>query len=98
MKNFLHIAFLMTAIVLKVASTPIHLYVEHGEDETTGEKCELCEHAIHNQELDADIPEDYASIEAFYTYYAEPINLYRSIARQLAIDTSRFGRPPPSLV
>ncbi len=97
-KNFLHIAFLVTAIVLKVSSVSIHMFVEHNEGEASGEKCELCEHAIHNQELDSDTPEQYTSIEIFFTNYANQNNLYKSIAPSVAIDSSLFGRPPPSLV
>ena len=97
-KNFLHIAFLVTAIVLKVASGSLHVYLEHNEEDTFEEKCELCEYAIHNQDLDSDIPDAVANIEVFFYNFATPENLYKSVHKKVAIDTSHFGRPPPSLV
>lgn len=98
MKNFLHIAFLVTAIVLKVASLSIHMYVEHHEGESSGEKCELCEYALHNQELDSDVPDLCKCIEVICTNYANQNDLYKSLFRTVSIDSSLFGRPPPSLV
>jgi len=42
MKKYLHIVFLFTVIVLKVASASLHVYMEHSEDDTAGEKfCKL---------------------------------------------------------
>lgn len=98
MKKYLHIVFLVTVIVLKVASASLHIYLDHNDADTSGEKCELCEHAIHNQDLDSDIPDEFASVEVIFSNFAFPQNLYISVHKKFTINSYRFGRPPPSLV
>ena len=97
MKKFLQILFLVVVIVLKVSSVAFHIYVQHGDD-MHQDKCELCEYAVNNQDIDSDIPEQYNNIELLSYIFSEQKDFYKSVNKRLSIDNTCFGRPPPSLI
>jgi len=97
MKKLLQILFLVVVIVVKISSASLHIYVQHGDD-IHQDECELCEYAVHNQDVDSDIPEQSYDIKLLNFNFSEQKNFYKSVHKKLSIDNTRFGRPPPSLI
>lgn len=98
-KKYVYFPVLLALIVLKVSFTILHVYVHNELEAEHTDSCELCEHAIYNQNIEFSTPEQLHSLEADYTpVFCQLERSYDSIFIKLQVDNTLFCRPPPSLV
>ncbi len=99
LKKYFHILFLVGIITLKILSVPLHMYFNHNGSDDHQDTCELCEHAIQNQDLDTYKAVVLHTVALFNKdSYSQEKNYYKSVYKKSLLTTIRFGRPPPSLV
>ncbi len=90
---------LLALIALKVSAAALHIYLHHGHEDEHMEVCELCEHAMYNQNIEFSTPVEFHNLEVDYSpTFCQLENSYDIIFIKLPVDNTRFGRPPPSLV
>ena len=95
-KKNVFLLILLGLISLKVASAAIHIYVHHGGDHQDYEDCELCEHAINNQEFELYSPTAYQQPAAeFRPVFVSQHTFYYSRALKSSLYDDKFCRPPP---
>ncbi len=93
-KRFLHILLFVTLIVLKASAAPVYLHSCHDDEHI--DDCELCEHAIHNQNIEFSTPPQFQIFEIDSTpILYQHKNHYESVYIKTHIIDLRFGRPPP---
>lgn len=88
----------MTAVVLKVSSSALHIYIDHKDADDVQDKCELCEYAVQNQDMDAYVPVLHFELVLLDDNFSEEKNFYHSVDRKIALTSILFGRPPPSIL
>ena len=97
-RKHLFLLILLALISLKVASAAIHVYTHHIGDNAHIEDCELCDHAINNQELEFDTPTPGNQPEATPLFIATKQEIfYQSGYTPSSIYNDQFCRPPPRL-
>jgi len=95
-KKHLHILFLVVLIAFKFSA--VHVYLHNCDDEGDVADCELCEHAIFNQNIEFSTPSQFPNFEIDLTpIFFQRKNHYESVCIATLIDDIHFGRPPPSL-
>lgn len=95
MKKHLYTFVLLVLLAFKV--TAITAYF-HCSDETHFEDCELCEHAIQNQNVSFLVPPQTLAPKATNaTIFCQGINHYETTFIATAVDDVFYGRPPPFL-
>ncbi len=98
MKKYLQVSILIGLIALKVSSAALHMYLHHGNNPDQEEKCELCEHAIQNQDIDSDISIAFNDLEFAYYNFSEQKDFYKSIVHKSTFYSTLFSRPPPASI
>lgn len=96
MKKHFHIFLLVGVILLKLSSVMLHQYIDHNDAASHGDVCELCEYAVHNQDVDSGNTLAFCEIEAYAVTPFVKENFYKSIYKKQIADQVLFGRPPPS--
>lgn len=95
-RKYLHILFLVALIALKVSA--VHVYFHNCDEEEHMDDCELCEHAIYNQNIEFSTPTQFHSFEIDHTStFCQLESHYESVCITTFINDTHFGRPPPSL-
>ncbi|GAA3514403.1 hypothetical protein GCM10022393_30430 [Aquimarina addita] len=93
-KEFLHMLFFVTLIALKVSAASIYLHDCHNDEHM--DDCELCDHAIHNQNIEFSTPPQFQDFEIDTTpvsYKHE--NHYEPVYITTTVINLLYGRPPP---
>jgi len=92
----LYTLFLLALIATKVSALNIY---SHYLDDTHIDDCELCEQAIYNQAIEFYTSEHFYQLEvAYLLVFSEKGDYSENVHIKSPIDTTRYGRPPPSLV
>jgi len=93
-RNYSYMLFLIVLIALKVSA--IQLYLHDCSDDRNVNDCELCEKAIHNQNLKFSTPPQYHGFEIdIIPFFSQLESHYDSICISIPINDTCFGRPPP---
>lgn len=88
----------MTALVVKISASALHMYVHTEVCEDQHEECALCELAVQNTDIDTELPSTAYEIEFFEHVFTEEVNLYQSAIHKITTRSYLFGRPPPASI
>jgi len=93
LKKYLHIFLLLGVITFKLSLVVLHVHLSHQDNDQ--EVCELCEHALQNQDLDAlNAISSYEEITVIKDQF-DQIIIFKSVNKKSTFDYTCFGRPPP---
>jgi hypothetical protein len=93
-RKYSYMLFLIVLIAFKVSA--IQLYLHDCSDDRNVNDCELCEHAIHNQNIEFSTTPKFHSFEIdIIPFFPQPESHYNSICISIPINDTYFGRPPP---
>jgi len=96
MKKYVQLFFFITLIAFKVAA--VQVYWHDCPDDGAIDDCEICENAIHNQNIESSFSEPFYSFEICHTpAFSKQESHYESVIIYRLSTTAHFGRPPPSL-
>nr|WP_299381993.1 hypothetical protein [Allomuricauda sp.] len=97
LKKHLYPLLLLTLIVFKVFSAPLHMHLNHGDDHEHIEHCDLCEQALFTQNLEFSSPLQLQIADIPFTVITTvQNNSYQSVFVTKTFNNTLFGRPPPT--
>ena len=94
-RKYPYMLFLVGLIALRVSA--INIYLHDCTDERNINDCELCEHAIHSQNIEFTTPPQFHGFEVdIIPFFSQLESHYDSICESIPINDTFLGRPPPA--